>query len=118
MRFPFVTASYKLSKIRICLAPRTPSSEIKFFSLRALREIFRERPVRKAHPTKTFVPFVSFVVKLSFELLHIRSQQAAAVERFGAGFEGGELVVGGEAQDDGARAGFDIFLHPVDYFMP
>jgi hypothetical protein len=41
--------------------PTTPSSEINFFSLRALRslrEIFRDRPVREAHPTKTFVSFV------------------------------------------------------------
>jgi len=32
-------------------------------TLRSLREIFRDGPVREAHSTKTFVLFVSFVVK-------------------------------------------------------
>src|SRR5258706_1510386 len=40
------------------------------------------------------------------------------MERLGARFEIAELIICGEAQDDGARAGFDVFLHPVDYFIP
>jgi len=36
-----------------------------------LREILRDSPVREAHPTKTFVPFVSFVVNAAcFALIH------------------------------------------------
>ena len=40
------------------------------------------------------------------------------MERLGARFESAELIIRSEAQDDGARAGFDVFLHPVDHFIP
>ena len=40
------------------------------------------------------------------------------MERLGARFESAELIIRGEAQDDGVRAGFDVFLHPIDHFIP
>ena len=40
------------------------------------------------------------------------------MERLGARFESAELIIRGEAQDDGVRAGFDVFFHPIDHFIP
>jgi hypothetical protein len=41
-----------------------------------------------------------------------------AMKCFGTGFERAQLVVGGEAQNDSTGAGFDVFLGPIDHFIP
>ncbi len=43
---------------------RAPTKKFSLRSFRSLREIFRDKPVREAHPAKTFVNFVPFVVKI------------------------------------------------------
>jgi hypothetical protein len=61
---------------------------------------------------KIFVYRVFFRKGLGFD------KQPAPSERFGAGFEIGELITRGETEDHSARAGLNIFFHPIDHFIP
>ena len=45
-------------------------------------------------------------------------EQPSPTECFSAGFEIRELVTGSETEHDGARAGLNIFFHPIDHFIP
>src|SRR5581483_1849001 len=82
------------------------------------RSFRSKKPPRRSATSKRRASSARWCWRFRTEGQIVSSEIAAPVERRGAAFERAQLIVGGKAQHHRARAGFDIFVHPVDHLVP